>query len=214
MRGVAVALFCVVAVFERRASALTLWPCRLHDDSIRRTVREHFPELRQCYASGLRDDPGLRGRVTIKFIIETDGSVGGTWDGGSDIGRASVVDCFAAVFKRMTFSRSDAKTTVVYPVALSPGGEGLSGVEIERVLRASSGRFQLCYADATRDDPSLSGSVRLRFVIEPDGRVEDLDVTTELPPRFAACVARATESIVFPPSEGEGVVRYKIHFLA
>jgi hypothetical protein len=49
----------------------------LPEEVVRRIVRNWFGRFRLCYAGGLRKDPMLEGRVTIKFVIAPSGSVSG-----------------------------------------------------------------------------------------------------------------------------------------
>jgi hypothetical protein len=42
---------------------------------IQKTVRAYFKEFRQCYESGLKRNPTLSGKISIRFIIGTDGRV-------------------------------------------------------------------------------------------------------------------------------------------
>ncbi len=48
---------------------------RLAPEEIRSVVRARFGELRKCYEAGLRRDPNLAGRITVRFVIGRDGKV-------------------------------------------------------------------------------------------------------------------------------------------
>ncbi len=87
---------------------------------IQRTVRLNFGRFRSCYESGLRTNPGLRGRVTTRFVIDRTGAVSLTSDGGSDIGDASVVSCVVRAFGSLSFSAPEGgSVTVSYPLVFS-----------------------------------------------------------------------------------------------
>jgi hypothetical protein len=81
---------------------------------------------------------------------------------------------------------------------------------IQHLVRASFGHTKLCYTEALRKDPSLSGQVRTKFVIALDGtvsKVEDVTDPADVLKDAGAreCVRKVFTTLVFPPPEG-GVV--------
>ena len=48
---------------------------RLMPELVQWVVRQNFGRLRACYEAGLQRDPGLEGRVTVKFVIDREGAV-------------------------------------------------------------------------------------------------------------------------------------------
>jgi len=98
---------------------------RLPAEVIQRIVRQNFGRFRLCYENGLRSNPNLAGRVSVKFTIDKSGSVGSASDGGSELPDATVVACIVRGFGNLSFPQPDGGTvTVVYPVILNPGDEG------------------------------------------------------------------------------------------
>ncbi len=95
---------------------------RLPPEVIQRIVRQNFGRLRLCYENGLRTDPKLAGRVSVKFVIDRSGSVSTAQDGGSDLPNAGVVSCVVRAFGKLTFPQPEGGiVTVVYPIIFSPG---------------------------------------------------------------------------------------------
>ena len=95
---------------------------RLAAEVIRRVVRLNDGRYRACYESGLRTDPGLQGRVTVKFVIDRTGAVALAADGGSDIPDEAVRRCVVSSFLSLSFpSPENGSVTVVYPIVFSPG---------------------------------------------------------------------------------------------
>jgi len=93
----------------------------LPPDVIQRVVRQNFGRFRGCYEEGLRNNPSLEGRVTARFVIARDGSVGAVQSGGSDLPDARVVSCVLRAYSSITFpSPKDGIVTVTYPLAFSP----------------------------------------------------------------------------------------------
>mgnify|MGYP006314362019 FL=1 len=56
---------------------------RLPPEVIQRIVRQNFGRFRLCYENGLRNNPTLSGRVSVKFVIDRSGAVSTAQDGGS-----------------------------------------------------------------------------------------------------------------------------------
>ncbi len=89
---------------------------------IQRIVRQNFGRFRLCYEAGLRGNPGLSGRVAVKFVIDHDGSVMLAQDGGSDLANPDVVKCVVSAIQSLSFPIPDGGVvTVVYPITLAPG---------------------------------------------------------------------------------------------
>lgn len=93
----------------------------LPPEVIQRIVRQNFGRFTFCYQNGLKTNPNLEGRVTVKFIIGRDGAVQLSADGGSDIPDASVKQCVVSSFAGMSFPAPDnGMVTVVYPLMFTP----------------------------------------------------------------------------------------------
>jgi hypothetical protein len=95
---------------------------RLPPEVIQRIVRQNFGRFRLCYENGLRNNPNLQGRVTVKFVIDRSGAVAMTADGGSDIPDTSVSQCVVRGFGNLSFPQPEGgMVTVVYPIMFNPG---------------------------------------------------------------------------------------------
>jgi hypothetical protein len=94
---------------------------RLPPEVIQRIVRQNFGRYTFCYQNGLRSNPNLEGRVTVKFVIARDGSVAFASDGGSDIPDTTVRQCVVSSFTNLSFPAPDnGMVTVVYPLTFHP----------------------------------------------------------------------------------------------
>jgi hypothetical protein len=85
--------------------------------------------------------------------------------------------------------------------------------EIQRVVRSHFTGFRACQSNGRDGAPAPGGTVRLRFVIDRDGSVRDVeDVDSDLPDSaVVACVARLFETMTFPePAGGVISVTYPI----
>jgi hypothetical protein len=95
---------------------------RLPPEVIQRIVRQNFGRFRLCYENGMRNNPNLQGRVTVKFIIDRSGAVSMTVDGGSDLPDQGVVQCVVRGFGNLSFPQPEGgMVTVVYPIMFNPG---------------------------------------------------------------------------------------------
>jgi pSer/pThr/pTyr-binding forkhead associated (FHA) protein len=95
---------------------------RLPAEVIQRIVRQNFGRFRLCYENGLRTNPNLSGRVSVKFVIDRSGSVATAQDGGSEIPDQGVVSCVVRGFGNLSFPQPEGGiVTVVYPIIFNPG---------------------------------------------------------------------------------------------
>jgi hypothetical protein len=84
---------------------------------------------------------------------------------------------------------------------------------IQRVVRQNFGKFRFCYDAGLRENPSLSGRVATRFVIDRNGAVSVAqDGGSDLPNReVVQCIVRSFQSLSFPePQGGMVTVTYPI----
>jgi hypothetical protein len=90
---------------------------RLPPEIIQRIVRQHFPQMKRCYNTGLAANPKLEGRVVVRFVIGRDGNVLTAMDGDSDLPDKTVRACVVAAFQALSFPQPEGGiVTVVYPV--------------------------------------------------------------------------------------------------
>jgi hypothetical protein len=95
---------------------------RLPPEVVQRIVRQHLGSFRRCYENGLRSDPQLQGRVSVRFVIGRDGKVSNVANAGSDLPSASVLACVVRAFQGIIFPAPDGGMVVVtYPLVFSPG---------------------------------------------------------------------------------------------
>jgi hypothetical protein len=94
---------------------------RLAPEVIQRIVRLNDGRYRNCYETALRTDPGLQGRVTVKFMIDRTGAVAVAADGGSDIPDEGVRRCVVSSFLSLSFpAPENGAVSVVYPIVFNP----------------------------------------------------------------------------------------------
>jgi hypothetical protein len=95
---------------------------RLPPEVIQRIVRQNFGRFRLCYENGLKGNPTLSGRVSVKFVIDRSGAVSTASDGGSELPDQGVIGCVVRGFGNLSFPQPEGGiVTVVYPIIFSPG---------------------------------------------------------------------------------------------
>jgi hypothetical protein len=94
----------------------------LPPEVIQRIIRQNFGRFRLCYENGLRVNPTLAGRVTVRFVIDRAGAVSTAANGGSDFTDPAVVSCVVRAFYALSFPQPEGGiVTVTYPIVFSPG---------------------------------------------------------------------------------------------
>ncbi len=93
----------------------------LDKDVIRRVVRAHINEVRNCYNQGLARDPNLQGRVAIQFQIGGSGKVPMAVVQKSSVKDERVGNCIAKSVRRWKFPRprDGGMVLVTYPFLLN-----------------------------------------------------------------------------------------------
>jgi hypothetical protein len=96
----------------------------LDKEIIRRIVREHQGEIRYCYTKELTRNPGLGGKVIMKWVISGSGKVVKASVAENQMGSSSVGSCLASRIKRWRFPKPKGGGIVVvsYPFVFKRGG--------------------------------------------------------------------------------------------
>jgi hypothetical protein len=91
---------------------------------------------------------------------------------------------------------------------------GLPPDVVRRVVRLRFGLVRLCHDSALRNDSAVTGSVRVHFVIGPDGSVISAqDVGSDLPdPTTVVCAVGIFKNLSFPQPSGAAPVSVSYRF--
>jgi TonB family protein len=97
----------------------------LSRDMIRRQIQMHRNELRDAYERQLMLNPGLEGRIEIRFMIDTEGRVLSAMVASSTIDNQELERAVLAVFRRMRFPAVEGggANIITYPVVFRPSEE-------------------------------------------------------------------------------------------
>lgn len=96
----------------------------LDPEIIRRVVREHAGQVRYCYEAELTRTPGIAGKVTMKWVIDSSGKVTQANTADTQMNNARVQGCLAARIKGWTFPKPKGGGIVVvnYPFVFKQAG--------------------------------------------------------------------------------------------
>jgi TonB family protein len=86
-------------------------------DSVRSVIRAHRPQIAQCYQAALTRRPTLAGKVTVKFVISSKGSVVSAGVVESTVQDEGMESCLVAEVKRwrMPEPKGGGVVVVKYP---------------------------------------------------------------------------------------------------
>lgn len=88
---------------------------------IRQVVRGWYGAIRDCLEGGLARHPKLAGLVTVRFVIERDGTVSNVAKGRTDLPDEEVAQCMIERFRGLRFPAPNGGImTVEYPIRLRP----------------------------------------------------------------------------------------------
>lgn len=90
---------------------------------VNEVIMAHIGRIRRCYQRGLRQDPTLQGKVTVRFAIAGDGSVPFALTADTTLRDPGVESCINGEIMRLEFPEPGGGRTILitYPFVLSPG---------------------------------------------------------------------------------------------
>jgi hypothetical protein len=95
-------------------------------------------------------------------------------------------------------------------------GHQIPAGEVTKTIKAHQKQVQACYTKAKKKDPSVSGEVKLKFIISNDGKVKDWkdDSSTMSNEDVTKCVGGVIKGLKFPKqkSPGDAWGTYNISF--
>lgn len=85
------------------------------DVKIGKVMRQHAPQIRQCYEQQLAQNPKLQGRVQLSFVAEPDGSVSGAKvdDDGTTLRSEELHKCLLAMVATWRLPKHKGEGVVV-----------------------------------------------------------------------------------------------------
>jgi hypothetical protein len=184
-------------------------------EEIRVVVRAKMPFVRACFDAGLSREPGIGGRITLRFTIGPEGRVDAVEIVEDELGEPSVATCLAESITTWQFPRprGGRSITIAYPFVFSSEdalrAAGLPRVEgtvkpaaVGAVFEARRAELDGCVPEGAR------GSVGLALTIDDSGAVTRISsYASTLDDEARACIVRTVSSWVFPPAAADDEAR-------
>ena len=87
------------------------------------------------------------------------------------------------------------------------GGPRISREVVRRIVRRHQAEVDDCLAAARSTNPELTGAVKIKFIVDADGAVQNAAVArnTTGAPTLGDCLAAALRGCSFPQPEGGGI---------
>jgi TonB family protein len=103
------------------APGLSVQPAGLTDESVRRSIRGHLQGMKTCYEAALTRQPGLSGRVLLRFSVGDDGTVRRSEIASSTFQNADLDACMGRAVCRWRFNApaGGEEVTITYPVTFT-----------------------------------------------------------------------------------------------
>lgn len=164
------------------------------------------PALFACLPEGQKAST-----VALDFTFDAKGMSTVEVDGEPDVAACAekaVLDLEVPAYKK-------GSTVSISVVLGDPEGQrvqlgSLKRDDIDAVIKQKLKRIRACYQRQLVDEPTLSGKLVVKFVIEPDGSVGRAQVkkesTTLSNDRVPACIVNTFKGMQFPPPKGGGIV--------
>lgn len=87
---------------------------------VHNAVQRNSDYFQYCYEGGLFENPGLAGRVQVRFIVQEDGSVAQALAVDTNL-PPQVAQCIAKGFYSLRMPAQAHRVTVEYPMYFTPG---------------------------------------------------------------------------------------------
>ncbi len=88
---------------------------------VREVIQQNYRQIQICYLKQLAKDPNLSGKITLEWVVKTDGQVRDAKETQSTLADSAVSECISAVVKTMTFpSPKGGEMKVVFPWVFKP----------------------------------------------------------------------------------------------
>jgi len=86
-------------------------------------IKRNQSEIRDCYQEQLSRNPGLGGKIVVKFVIAKDGTVSKASTKSSTMNNKSVEGCLNSRFEHFKFPEPKGGGIVIvsYPIVFEPG---------------------------------------------------------------------------------------------
>ncbi|MCK5733347.1 MAG: energy transducer TonB [Candidatus Latescibacteria bacterium] len=92
-------------------------------DAIEAMITQHRAQIAYCYQRELKSNPGLKGKIVVRFTVRANGRITGAKVIQSTMGNAKVERCIVGIIRRFRFEavgKEKGNLTYEYPFMFSP----------------------------------------------------------------------------------------------
>ena len=190
---------------------------------LRRVIRGHIGEVKECYERELAGNPELGGRIAIQFTIAATGQVVASVLQHSTLGNPRTENCVVQAVRRWEFPKpvGGGIVIVTYPFNFTPSGNGadtpagrLAPEHASEVIRSRMGEMKACY-ERHLQQSRTGGRIDTAFTIGTSGTVTDVHFPNDSVriPEVTACISQVIRRLQFtPPTGGPVDIHYPILF--
>lgn len=167
-------------------------------------------DVQKCYENALTSNPGLAGKVTVQFVIATDGTVHSQKVVDTALNNAQAEDCILGVFSKLKFPRpKGGEVIVTFPFVFSVSDPS----DVFKVIEKNSSALDLCFKTAQVDPAAFLG-LRVRFEISEGGKPGPLSVSGQEPSdaRLSQCVLDAIARMKFKSASHKVTMNFPFNF--
>jgi TonB family protein len=200
----------------------------LDKEIIRRVIRRHIAEPKECYERQLARNPELGGRAVVQFTIAATGDVVASTLQDSTLGDPRVESCLVQAVRGWKFPEPEGGGIVIvsYPFSFTPGpaarkvdetAEGLTPEVIAQTIRGRMPEVKRCYERHLQKEKASGGRATIAFVVNPSGSVSGVrfDHNDFKDATMSNCISEVVRGIQFPPnSNGPTEVAFPFVFQA
>jgi hypothetical protein len=189
-------------------------------------ARSHgYWPFRLCYEDGLRADPKLEGRTSLRMTLAAAGTVKSVRVVHTELASQRVAECLGLQAHKLVFEPPPGRrVTLEVGVSLWPGDApvpALLGASEDRpptldldaaaaLINARRGDLVACYLRGLQEDPRLWGRIELLIELDGQGAVSRTSEQTSRFPdrRVVTCLGRAIREVSFQAVRGAGAGRF------
>lgn len=178
----------------------------------RKVVESHLGEIKACMKKAGGDGPV--GKLVVRYVLLSTGKTEKAHAVDSTTGSVAMDDCFADVFRAMTFPTGFPPQERRYPFAFAPRKADLTDDQIVTTVKAHVGDIKACYEDALKEDSELKGKLVIEFTVGSDGKViSTRKVESNMKSaKMEGCVLGKAKTWPFPKPKGVGNVVFPYPF--
>ncbi len=159
-------------------------------DEVKAAITIHRDELRACYERRLAKAPDLTSTSVLEWTVRGDGTITDPTPSAmaAEYEDPELRDCVVGRIRSWAFPAPEQAVNVTLVAGFSPrpGRAGAGGPSrpgnidragVEKTIQGHAREIGACYQQRLSQDPKLAGKVVMRWLVQADGAVANVQVT-------------------------------------